>query len=240
MSAGGPHGTPDPQATPWSNHDSALWWACQVAHDLGRGRSTEHFPAVASPFAPEPPDTTYLATGPYELLDYRAVGDGSWTRNGGFFFATGGLGLALTAASAVARSTGNARRRRRAIEDATPRWLPVDGGHLYVGSHGFALHSVLGLIRPPYAQVSAAEMTAPRHIMITVVVNGQQAVQIVVSDWAELLFVCWAERRHPRHPQLVQHGWLPPGWFDRARAFGHPTPLDDRGQRALPPAAHEP
>ena len=50
---------------------------------------------------------------------------------------------------------------------------------------------------------------------------------MIRSDWAELLFVLWALVRHPRHPQLGNGGWQPPGWQDRCRANGL-VPIPDR------------
>ena len=55
----------------------------------------------------------------------------------------------------------------------------------------------------------------------------------IASDWAELVFVLWALARHPRHPQLINGEWLPPGWLEHAEAFQHPAPVATNG-RLLP------
>jgi hypothetical protein len=138
-----------PVETPWTSHDSSLWFASEIAVGLMGVGPPRFAPQVTTPFPPLSPDSAYLASGGYELLEFRAPGDGTWMRDRGFFFATGGLGLALTAASAVARHARNSSRRSKALADATPRWLPVDRGHVYVAFRSMALRGIHGLAHIP-------------------------------------------------------------------------------------------
>jgi len=152
----------------WNAHDTALWHTCEIAVDLAAGRVPQALREVLAPFPPPAPDRAFWASGTFELMDLRAAGDGSYMRNDGFFFATGPLGLALTAAAAVGKAAGNS----------------------------FQGQSEAGPIS-----------------------------WILVSDWAELLFVTWALLFHPRHPQLLSGAWLPPGWLDRCAAHAYRTRL---------------
>jgi hypothetical protein len=72
----------------------------------------------------------------------------------------------------------------------------------------------------------SAEMIGPRQVSLHLDLDQLDNTVVVTSDWAELLFVCWATAHHPRHSQLVTGEWLPPGWIRRAREFGCPTRLD--------------
>src|SRR4051812_40547372 len=123
----------------WGAHDSALWYTCEIAVDLVNGRVPASTPEVLAPFPPQHPDSSFWASGEFSLLDLRAAGDGSYMHNGGFFFATGSIGLAATAITAVGRAAGNRARRKAAEEAAVPRWTVIDAGHLYVAPSGFSM-----------------------------------------------------------------------------------------------------
>lgn len=71
--------------------------------------------------------------------------------------------------------------------------MPIDTGMIYVSAYGFYLSGEGGLY--PWSWGFS---------------------WILRSDWAELVFVTWALAVHPRHPQLLTGGWLPPGWLDWA------------------------
>src|SRR5690606_32039467 len=86
------------------------------------GREVLPLQPVLTNFAPQGgPHDVLLCGGPYELLTFRPLGDGSYQHNGGFFFATGGVGLALTAGAMIARGVGNRSRREAAAQAAVPR-----------------------------------------------------------------------------------------------------------------------
>lgn len=214
-----------PDAGAWSGHDSALWHTCEIATDLVHRRPVVAGLEVLAPFPPAPPDDRFWASGPFALSDLRAAGDGSYVHNSGFFFATGALGLAATAATAVGRAAGNANRRRAAEAAATPRWTVIDSGTVYVAPSSFTMHSVHGLFAWPYDGIHAAQMVGPGQLHFQGQSESGAVSWVLASDWAELVFVSWALRRHPRHPQLVSGGWLPPGWLARCRAHAYATRL---------------
>ncbi|MCF6743429.1 hypothetical protein E9529_03915 [Blastococcus sp. KM273128] len=210
----------------WTDRDSALWHTCEIAVDLAHGTVPAPRLQVVSIFPPMlASDEQYWAAGPYVLHEERARGDGSYVRDSGFFFATGRGGLTATAAVAALRARGNSNRRKQAQMDAIPRWTPIDAGTLYLSRYGFHLHSSGGVWPWDWPSVTAAQMVGPAAVHIFGASTRGPVSWIVQSDWAELLFVAWAIARHPRHPQLLTGGWLPPGWLARCAGHVHPTRL---------------
>ena len=99
----------------WTDRDSALWHTCEIAVDLANGIIPRPRLEVVASFPPQfGRDEEFLASGPFELFDFHAPGDGTYMHSGSFFFATGAAGLAATAAVAVGRAIGNGSRRRAA------------------------------------------------------------------------------------------------------------------------------
>ncbi len=209
----------------WSAHDTALWHTCEIAVDLAAGRAPQALPEVLAPFPPPPGDRSFWASGVFELLDWRAVGDGTYMQNNGFFFASGPLGLALTAAATVGRAAGNHSRRRAAADSTVPRWVIVDSGLAYLAPSGFTMHTARAPLYWPYTALSSAQMVGPRSVHFQGQSDSGPVSWILLSDWAELLFVTWALRCHPRHPQLLTGAWLPPGWLDRCAQHAYRTRL---------------
>lgn len=209
----------------WTLHDSALWYTCEIAVDLITGRPPGSVPEVLAPFPPRAPDERFWASGEFLLLDHRASGDGSYLHNGGFFFASGGIGLAATGAAAAARAAGNSARRRAAAAAAVPRWSVIDTGHVYVAPSGFTMHTARGLCHWSYQSVLAAQMMGPRSVHFQGESVSGPISWILASDWAELVFIARALSYHPRHPQLLNGGWLPPGWLARCAAHNYATRL---------------
>lgn len=126
----------DPAMT-WSPHDTAVWHTVQVVRAVHE-RRLDRLPRAMTPFRPHLAETeAVLAQGRVVLCTFRAVGDGSYVHDRGFFFATGGVGLAATAAYAVGQSSGNRRRRQQAAAMATPRWVADDDADLWVSTAGF-------------------------------------------------------------------------------------------------------
>jgi len=216
---------PQPPQQVWDSCDSALWYTCEIAADLMAGRRPGITLDVVAPFPPDAQNQPSGASGDFALYELRANGDGSYLRNQGFFFATGALGLAATAAIAMGRAAGNNARRRAAIEATTPRWTAIDGGHLYLACSGFKMHSATGLFPWAYSDVDSAQMVAPQCVSFQGLSSRGPISWVVSSMWAELLFITWALARHPRHPQVVSGGWLPPGWLQRCKTYGQHTRL---------------
>ncbi|KAE8762409.1 hypothetical protein [Georgenia thermotolerans] len=218
-------------AEQWTQRDRALWLTCEMALAGARGRPVRPPTPVPSPVRPQLADAeTLLAAGPFTRYVLRA-GDGSYRRSSGFFFATGAVGLAATAAVAAGQLVGNARRKRAAERDAAPRWEAAGTGLLTVSTHGFYLSAPGGLAAWPYAAVGACEVGRPGLVDLSGQSTTGPVRWLLESDWAELLFAMWALAAHPGHPPLASGAWLPPGWVERAVSL---RAGDDGVARGLP------
>lgn len=207
-----------------SSHDQAIGRTVLVNQALDAGRLAEVGP-IGTVFAPPfGPDELMLGAGPFQLLEFCAAGNGQYERNGGFFFATGRYGLAMTAGVMAAQAFQNSRARQAAADAAQQRWRQVEQGWLTVSDHGFHFQTPQGLLTWSYSDVMEASLTAPGQVMIAGQSTNGPVRWIVVSDWAELLFTLWARARHPRHPQFVGRTWIPAGWSERVLRAGMPLP----------------
>ncbi len=225
----------DQVTSEYTRHDAAIWHTRRIVAAVLTGQQAT-LPRVATTFPPTlGHDELLVASGPIELLVWRSVGDGTYTHQGGFFFATGAVGLAATAVAAGAQVVGNAARRAQAQADAQPRWVLDSRGLVTVSTHGFYLEMPAGLLTWGYGDVHSMELVGPGAVRM----HGQSVhgpVQwLLQTDWAELLLALWAVVRHPHHPQLVGEAWIPPGWHEReaARLAGA---LPEGARAALPPA----
>jgi hypothetical protein len=221
--AGLPH--PRQPLVAWTTRDESLLQTCEIAFDLNRGQRPSRLPEVFSPLPPPYPDSQFWAVGMFALLEFRAPGDGTYLRNEGFFFATGRLGLAVTAAGAVARAAGNRSRRRAAEEAVIPRWLVISEGELYLAPSSLTMRHASGLWTWPYSAIRVAQMVEPGKVLLEGQGPAGPIQWVVVSDWAELVFITWAFNYHRRHPQLITGGWLPPGWLARCAEAHRSTRL---------------
>lgn len=202
----------------YTQHDAAIWHTRGIVAAVHAGRQAM-LPRVATTFPPTlGHDEVVVASGPVDVLVWRALGNGSYSHQGGFFFATGAAGLAATAVFAGVQATGNAARRAQAQADAQPRWVRDFGGLVTVSTHGFYFEVPAGLLTWGFGDVHSMELVAPRAVRM----HGQSVhgpVQwVLLTDWAELLLALWAVARHPHHPQAVGEAWIPPGWHDREAA----------------------
>lgn len=217
----------------WSPHDSALWYTCEIAADLAAGSPVLPRLNVSAPFPPAPPDQQFWATGPFQLLDYRALGDGSYLHNGSFFLATGPIGIAASAVHLAGRAVGNSGRKKAAARDAVPRWVPIAHGGLYLSRHGFIMQPGAQLWHWAYSALHSAEMVDRGVVQFHGNSTTGPVNWTLVSDWAELLFVTWALQHHPRHPQLVDGEWLPDAWLQRCKDLSSATRLGSARLHAL-------
>ena len=192
-----------------AQRDSALRYIAMLAHDLLQGRRPASAATIHAPFPAQfAPDEQLWSIGPFRLYDFRAPGDGTYVEDQSWFFATGGVGLALTAAFYGARKAGNARRRGEAAAALVPRWIEIGAGDLYTGTHGFYMHSPAGLWSWSWNDIQSSDVMGPAWVRFTGEGPGGQVNWSIVSDWAELLFLGWAMARHRGHPQLVTgNGW---------------------------------
>lgn len=214
------------QAPSWTAHDTALWHTCEIAVDLVRGIVPEPRQEVHAAFPPQlSHHERFWASGPFDLLEERAAGDGSYQHDNGFFFATGRGGLTATAAFVGVQAMGNSRRRRMAEQAAVPRWTPIDAGHLYVSALGLHLHTTHHVRPWAWPSFTSMEMVGPGAVHVLGNSTVGPVSWIIRSDWAELLFVTWAMNHHRRHPQFLNGGWLPPGWLRWASEQNYPVRL---------------
>ena len=205
----------------WTDHDTALWYACDIDDKLRTGRRAE-LPRVAMPFAMKigGRQEQILASGSFQLADWTAVGNGQYDRNSGFFIGAGAPALAVGAVFLGANAIGNSVRKNRARRDMEPRWVWRRNGDVHVGTHGFYLQSPAGLNPWGWHALDAVQVAAPATLWIQGQSTGGPASWLLRTIWAELAFLLWTRDRNPHHPQLSAHSWLPDGWARWARTQG--------------------
>ena len=209
------------EGVPWTRRDQALLYSYHLVARIMRGDDLGAVPEVLAPFPMTmATDERVLATGPFTLFDFRALGDGSWQVNTPFVFGTGAVGVGLVAGSLIGGSIAKSRARNAAAAAAVPRWVPIDAGMLYASQYGFYLHTPQ-VLRWSWSAITGAAVVAPGSVHITGDSRSGPISWIVQSDWAELLFALWAIAVHPRHPQFVTGDWLPREWLAYARSQHH-------------------
>lgn len=216
-----------PPERSWTDADQALLYTCHLTADVLAGRRPNP-PPIASPFPPQfSRDERFLAAGEFTLSTFAAPGDGSYMRDSGFFFATGTVGLTATAAVAAARAAGNSRRRSQALRATDPRWLPVYSGTLTLSEEGAYLRTMQEFIPWAWPTIRSAQIVGFNQSVVAVPrADGHLGHWLLQSHYSELLFVLWAARVYPAHPQLTTGAWLPPNWLAWARDQGHQTALE--------------
>jgi hypothetical protein len=204
----------------WTVRDDMLVWSCRVAADVQAGRPREQLPRLSAPFPPVfDADEQVVAIGPFQLSDYRALGDGSWSVPG--YVAVGSPGFMV--GTVVGHLLVKRRARAEAAAAAVPRWVPIGHGTLFVTLHGWHMYTPT-LLSWSWAGMTAAAMVGPGAMHLSGDSDHGPVSWVLHSDWAELVFALWALVRCPQHPQLITGEWLPPGWVERARRHqaGHP------------------
>ena len=211
----------------WTDADQALLYTCHLAADVLAGRQPRPAPCP-SPFPPQ--FSTYeqfLATGPFSLSTYDAPGDGTYSHDSSFFFATGKAGLAATAGLAAARAAGNSQRRKQAAYQTIPRWIPVYSGTVTVSDEGAYLRTMQEFIPWDWPMIRSAQMVGFNLGVLAVPrADGRLGHWLLQSHYAELVFVLWAAKMYPSHPQLVDGSWLPANWLHWARDQGQSPALE--------------
>lgn len=205
----------------WSEHDSALWHACDIATAVLNGAVAARTP-VAAPFPPQiSDDEVVLVHGGFELSTYRATAAPVAPATSGSILATGRMGLALTAGAAMARASAQRRRLEAEREAARPRWVVDDVGGLWVSTSGFYLETPRGLLPRAWGSVRSAVLHEPGVVQLHVTSPAGETSWMLRSHWAELLFVLWAIAVHPAHPSLATAAWLPEGFTRRCEVAGY-------------------
>lgn len=215
---------PTDELTPY---EAAIWRTVAINQSIDHGVMGK-FPQVPTHFPLQlgGDRERVFATGPFQLRDYIALGDGSYMHQSGMMFATGAAGLALTGAFAVGQAIGNSSRRSHAEAMATPQWHVIDQGQVFVSGAGFYLDTGRNLFPWGFRSIHSARLVKPGAALINGESRQGPIAWIVESDWAELIFTLWARLIHPNHPQFAGNAWIPPGWSDRARTskYGLPRP----------------
>lgn len=204
---------------PWNSGDQAILHTLNINGSLDRGRPDE-VPTTLTPIRMAPGERAWVQ-GPFALYDHRAVGDGSYVHDGGFFFASGAMGAALTLTALSARAAGNASRRRQAAAATVPRWVQIGEGAATVTDRRIWFQEPHSLYSWSWTSMTSAALVSPHHLHFTGSTDSGRSIGwVFASDWAELAFTLWARACHPQHPQFVSRGWVPPGWAERAQARG--------------------
>lgn len=207
-----------------SRHDSAIWHTIDIMQRVERG-GLDQRPTQQTMFRPHiGTGERVLSWGNYQLCEFTAAGDGSYAHNNSMFFATGGVGLAMTGAFAAGRAIGNSRRKAQAAADARQCWRQLAAGNIFVSTHGFYFHEPSGLLTWSFGSVSGMEVVGPAAVTIMGTSDRGQVYWLLNSEWAELVFTLWAHIMFPDHPQLRSMAWIPAGWQERTTAAGHALP----------------
>jgi hypothetical protein len=206
--------------TEWSAHESALWWTCNFVRDLTHsGRLPPPLP-VAFVMRHDQNEFVYQ-WGNYGRSWFGAEGSAgyrtSWLVAGGF----SPLGIGLGALTLGASAALNANRRARANQAATPMWRPCDSGAIYISTHGYYMANQHGILPFAYNGHVSANLVQPGVIQCDMfMADGSQQRFATSTNWAELIFVTWALKHCPNHPQLQNLGWLPREFIERIRDAG--------------------
>jgi hypothetical protein len=137
-----------------------------------------------------------------------------------------GLGMLTLGASAAL----NASRSAAARQHATTIWRGLDAGTIYISTDGFYLANQQGLFSFGYGGLVSAGIAGPGLLHLdALMTDGSQQRFAISSSWAELIFVSWALKFCPRHPQMQNLGWLPRGFIEHVRDANiwHDSPLPE-------------
>ena len=204
----------------WTPHESALWWTCNYVRDLTR---VDRLPqAVRVPFALQLDQGEFVyQSGTYERSWFGAAGDGSYRSSWLVAGAFSPLGIGLGALTLGASAALNSSRKAQATQNATAMWRPLDSGTIYISTHGYYLENYSGLLPFGYNGHISAGIIGPGQLQFNVMMaDGSQQRFAVSTNWAELIFVNWALRHCPNHPQMQNLGWLPREFIERIRYAG--------------------
>ena len=213
----------------WTDYDEGLLYTLWVVDCLLTDRA-DQLQYVNPPFVIDHTGGERIyAQAPFQLLEWAAPGDGTYQHDSSFFFATGRGGLTMTAAAAVFRAHGNARRRAQATQSAVPRWLPADQGTAWVSSHGFWIQTMRGLFPWPWESVAGMQVVNQGNVQLQGSSTAGPVSWQVVSPAAELMFALWVLTRRVPHPQWMNRDWIPPNWIHWASERGKRLPFTDAG-----------
>jgi hypothetical protein len=219
---GGTKKTPE-----WTADDAALWHTVLIARELEARRVPSH--RTGTSFALRPGEIAFVG-GPFRTDEWRADGDGSYQRSSVFAFGA----PTFVAAGLIGNAIGNSRRRADAQWAATPMWRPGVSGWIVVTNVGFHLATDHGNFAWDWGSISQVDVVGRGQLVMVGDSTSGPVRWMIHTGWAELVFVLWAQQRHPDHPQYRSRSWLHPSWPEWAARMGHPLPASDGGAAELP------
>jgi len=157
-----------------------------------------------------------MASGQFELLEYSALSDGSYTRHSGFAIGNPLFMGAFFGAQAIA----NASNRRAAQRAAMPRWHVIDQGVITVSTYGFYMETPTSLLKWGWDSIDSLEVVQESVALMRGRSTKGPVQWALHSDWAELVFVLWASAVHPNHPQFASPAFVSAEWIAKAHAKG--------------------
>lgn len=176
-----------------------------------------------------------MASGTCRFMTWGAPGDGSYNTTGMPVMFTGlanRTGTAMMAGAAATTIAMNMMGARRARADMAPRWMDtIPVGTITVSTHGFYIEDpVYGLSTWSWDGIQNMEWKAPSTIEL--LIPGQQGMDrvLLISDWAELIFISWVHVAFPQHPG--KYTWPTPDWAERVRASLRIDPYTGRQLQA--------
>gem|GEM_PF-1413956 len=190
---------------------------CQVIHDIRNGR----VPGIRTQTMFRlPQGVVAFLSGPSQVLELRAAGDGSYTTSSTLVWGSGLIGLAALGATAATSASNNARARQAAALNAQVAFRHQFDANLYVTNTGWIFHTGQGVLTWQHSDVDAMHMIGPNAVVLQGNSDRGRITWQLRSPFSELVFVLWALDQHPDHPQLMDGSWLQPGWLDHAHAMG--------------------
>lgn len=208
----------EPAAREWLPADTALWTTCHIVSDVLVGRVPEHRIQTMFPLAQ---NEIAFAGGNIAVDSFHSAGDGSYNQSTTFAFGTGVFGLALAAGTLAGSAAGNAARRDQAAANAQAAWRPSFGGTIFVTNTGFLLQTMEGLFRWDWESIDLMQVVGYNCVVMQARSQKGLVTWRLLSEWSELVFVLWAMKHHPAHPQLADGTWLPQNWLEWATAQGY-------------------
>jgi len=215
----------------WDTSDRAKTLTFSVYERLINGQPLQPVAPARTVIRPKHSvDEMMLASGQFELLEFSAVGDGTYYQHTGFAVGNPLFMGAFFGAQAIA----NANNRRAAERAATPQWHVIEQGILTVSDYGFYLETQASLWDWDWGSIDSLEVIAESNSLMRGQSTKGPVTWIIHSDWAELVFVLWAAAVHPAHPQFRSASFLSAECAARASAHIHGTPpgLHDAGHES--------
>ncbi len=191
----------------WSARDEALFTTYEVHAYIVSGQTP---PAIAQRFRlTGGPDEVLLASGEYER---RWLGKGHVPER-----KRTGIGTYVLTLGWAPLAKGATRTVKKLL--AGQRWRDLDRGEISISTWGYYLRTTGGNFLP-FNFTSSVEVEIVDEGVIETLIqfdDGSLGKFQIESNWAELIFLLWADSVAPTHPQYTR---MPDEFRERARAAG--------------------